>query len=169
MKTPRLSRALALALSLAGCHAGTPPAPHALGPSSPVAVTAAGAALADEAAAACPFPESLDKYEETNFAERTRETPAADLGLLKSVRSGCAIMTFTVSDTGLVLNPKVVSSDSLAFALVAPKVIRWVNFAHGADSSAVFMVRLGAQMQTDGSGLLSFAFKDWTVDLAVPR
>lgn len=159
---------LAGVVFLAACHGGKAPGPEQLDEAKNPEIGQAAAALADQAAQSCPFPADAAKYEQTNFAARSRQTPAPALGILRPVRSGCAVLTFTVDESGLVQHATVLNADSPAFAAIAPKMLRWQNFAHGADTTTVFMVRLGAQMQTDGRGLLTFAFRDWTVNLIIP-
>ncbi len=125
-------------------------------------------ALGDAAARDCPWPADYARYEQTTLTVRHPQAPAPDLGLLNDVKSGCAVMTFSVDDQGIVAGSDVVSANSPGFGKVAPDMLRWNDYATGASSLTVFMVRLAAQKMDDGGVLLSLAFKDSTIAILVP-
>jgi hypothetical protein len=169
MKTDASGAMLAIGLlsALAGCSAGgSGGAPRALDAAQ--ARSAAAVSVNEAAARDCPWPAGLDHYESTTLAPRSTATPPARLGVFSPARQGCAIMTFTVDDTGLVTGADVVAANPPAFAEVAPKVLRWSNFVAGASSLTVFMVRLGAGPLPNGGAMVAMEFKDSTVDLEIP-
>jgi hypothetical protein len=130
--------------------------------------SAAAIAVNDAAARDCPWPADLDHYESTTLAPRQPTTPPVRLGVFDEVRQGCAIMTFTVDENGLITGANVVSANPPAFAAVAPKALRWSNFVAGATSLTEFIVRLGAAPLPGGGAMIAMQFKDSTVDLEIP-
>ena len=141
------------------------------GPKSPgAAETRAANALmvTDAAARDCPWPADADHYEQTTLAPRSATTPSPRLGVFDSVKQGCAILTFTVDENGQLTSVDLVSANPPAFGAIAPKILRWNNFASGASTLTEFMVRLGGATLPSGGAMVSLAFKDSTVNVEVP-
>lgn len=127
-----------------------------------------GLKVTDAAARDCPWPADVDHYVQTTLAPRGVNTPSPRLGVFDSVSQGCAILTFTVDENGLVTSADLVSANPPAFGAIAPKILRWSNFASGASTLTEFMVRLGAAKLPSGGAMVSLAFKDSTVNIEVP-
>jgi hypothetical protein len=157
----RLHRSVLLCLLASACAAGG--AGKSASVSGPEVV-----ALGDAAARDCPWPADLARYEQTTLTVRPPQAPAPDLDVLDDAKTGCAVMTFSVDDQGSVAGSDVVSASSPAFAKIAPDILRWNNYAPGASSLTVFMVRLAAQKMPHGGVLLSLGFKDTTIAILVP-
>jgi len=117
----------------------------------------------------CPWPADVAHYEQTTLTRRQADEAAPNLGVLKAVPAGCAVLTFAVNDQGVVTTAAVVSASPASFAQVAPDILRWNDYASGDSSEAMFMMRLGAQRLPDGAALLSLAFKDSSLAILVPK
>ncbi len=143
-----------------GCSAGSGPAEAVSGPGA--------AALQAAAEHDCRWPADVARYEQTTLTPRQSGSAAPDLGLLKKVPAGCAVVTFAVDEQGVVTHVQVVSASPASFAGIAPDIVRWNDYATGDSSMAEFMMRLGAQRLADGGVLLSMAFKDSSFAILVP-
>ena len=157
--------ALALAATLAACahSSGTP-----IIADTAQTRAAIGAQVAEAAARDCPFPATVDHYEQTTLAPRGATTPPARLGVFDTVKQGCAILTFTVDENGQITGADLVSANPPAFGAIAPKILRWSNYASGASTLTEFMVRLGAQTLPNGGAMISLGFRDSVVNLDIP-
>jgi hypothetical protein len=167
-RTALLLTCTALACTALACCGRTPEPKLASGATSPQTRTDQGDAVAAMAQRDCPAPPGLESYEQTTLSQRTRETISANLAVFGSVKSGCAIMTFTVNETGLVTSSKTWSASSPAFAAIAPKLLRWSNYASGDSNDVEFFMRLGASRLPGGGAMLSLGFKGSTVNLEIP-
>jgi hypothetical protein len=146
--------------AVCGCSSGSGKTEAVSGP--------AAAALQAAAEHDCPWPADVAHYEQTTLTPRHSGASAPDLGLLKEVPAGCAVITFAVDEQGVVTNADVVSASPAAFSRIAPNILRWNDYASGDSPMAVFMMRLGAQRLPDGGALLSLAFKDSSLAIVVP-
>jgi hypothetical protein len=147
----------------AGCTVAA--APVTITPETGVVAQAVGETAARE----CPWPADLAHYEQTTLAVRHQGAVAPDLGVLHDTKIGCGVLTFTVDDRGIVNSSNVVAEYPAGFGTVASDVLRWNDYVTPASSLMVFMVRLGAQKQPDGSVMMLLAFKDSTIAIVVPR
>jgi hypothetical protein len=129
----------------------------------------AAAALQTAAEHDCPWPADVAHYEQTTLTRRQADEAAPNLGLLRAVPAGCAVLTFAVNEQGVVTNTAVVSASPASFAQIAPDILRWNDYASGDSPEAMFMMRLGAQRLPDGGALLSLAFKDSSLAILVPK
>ena len=55
------------------------------------------------------------------------------------------------------------------FGKVAADILRLNDYAEGASSLTIFMVRISGQKLPDGNAVVSLAFKDSTLNLEIPR
>ena len=152
-----------LSILVAGCTGGA--APPAVTPET----SAIGQAVGEAAAQECPWPADLAHYEQTTLAVRHQGAAAPDLGVLHDMKIGCGVLTFSVDDQGVVNSSNVVTEYPAGFGTGASDILRWNDYVTPASSLTVFIVRLGAQKQPDGSVMLSLAFKDSIFSLVVPR
>jgi hypothetical protein len=151
---------VAACLAMCGCSTGSGKTEAVSGP--------AAAALQAAAEQDCPWPADVAHYEQTTLTARHARATAPDLGSLKAVPSGCAVLTFAVDEQGVVTNDSVVAASPASFARIGPEILRWNDYASGDSPMAVFMMRLGAQRLADGGALLSLAFKDSSFAILVP-
>lgn len=159
----RLSR-LALPLVLAASSCGKPAAPAVATQN----ITAAAQSLNDRAAQDCPFPADIGRYEQTTLTARNRLTPTPGMGVFDTVTYGCSVMVFTLDDVGNVASARIISESPAGFGIVAQKILHWNDYAVGASSLTVFMVRVAAQTLPQGGALTSLSFKDSVINLEVP-
>jgi hypothetical protein len=150
-----------LGVLAAGCASGGSAATV-----TPEAVSAA-ADVIGLAARQCPWPADVARYAQTTLTTRGPREASPDLGILGGVQRGCAVLTFSVDDAGVVASSDVVSEYPAGFGAVASQVLRWNDFATGGSSLTVFMVRLGVQKLSDGGATEMIGFKDATFALVV--
>jgi hypothetical protein len=151
---------VAACAAMCGCSSGSGKTEAVSGP--------AAAALQAAAEHDCPWPADVAHYEQTTLTPRHANASAPNLGLLKTLPAGCAVLTFAVDEQGVVTNASVVSASPAPFARIAPDILRWNDYASGDSPMAVFMMRLGARRLPDGAALLSLAFKDSSFAILVP-
>jgi len=149
-------------LCLAGCGAGSDQ-PALTGQQT----TAAALAVLEAAARDCPWPANAAQFDGTTLVARHARAPSPDLGVLNSMHSGCAILTFTVDDQGIVATTNLVAEHPAGFGRIASHILRWNDYASGTPLSP-FMVRLGAEQLPNGGALVSLGFKDTSINLVVP-
>jgi hypothetical protein len=152
---------LLLCAVAAGCASNA-----STGTVTPEAVSAASDVTA-LAARQCPWPADVARYAQTTLTMRGPREASPDLGILGGVQSGCAVLTFSVDDAGVVSQSDVVSEYPAGFGAIATQVLRWNDFATGGSSLTVFMVRLGMRKLSDGGAMEALGFKDTTFALLV--
>jgi hypothetical protein len=155
----------ALLLALAASACGKPTVTPALATPD---ITAAAQSLNDRAAQDCPWPADLARYEQTTLTARNRLTPTPRMGVFDTLNAGCSVMIFSLDDVGNVASARVMSESPAGFGKVAQKILRWNDYAVGASSLTIFMVRVAAQTLPQGGALTSLSFKDSVINLEVP-
>jgi hypothetical protein len=128
----------------------------------------AAAALDDFSVTHCPLAANLSQFEDTSLTNRHKYGAPPDLGVFGDLKQGCAVLTFTVRDQGIVSGSSVLSEYPAGFGAVASKILRWNDYAEGAYADTVFVVRLGAETLPQGGAMTSLAFKGSTINLVVP-
>jgi hypothetical protein len=138
-------------------------------PAQPAAdVTNEAQAFDDASAQDCPFPADASNYESTTLTARAKTTPAPRLGVFDTIKKGCAVLTFTLNDGAAVSSATVLSENPAGFGAVATKILHWNNYALGASTATVFIVRVAGETLPAGGALTVLAFKDSTINLEVP-
>ena len=132
------------------------------------ATSGAAIALDDFSAAHCPLAADLTQFEDTSLTNRHKYGAPPDLDAFGNLQQGCAVLTFTVRDLGIVSGSSVLSEYPAGFGAVASKILRWNDYAEGANADTVFVVRVGAETQPQGGAMTSLAFKGSTINLVVP-
>jgi hypothetical protein len=129
---------------------------------------AAALTVGDAAARDCPWPADLGRYEQTTFSAK-RHPPLTPAGTVVSeLTSGCGILTFTVDDSGIAGNVEVVSENPAGFGRVATDILHLNDYAEGASSLTLFIVRIGGQKLPGGGAIVSLGFKDSIVNFELP-
>jgi hypothetical protein len=137
-------------------------------PTTNTEAAATAAALDQEAAAACPWPPDADRYGSTTLTARHLHAAAPDLGILRDMPNGCAILTFAVDDNGIIDSSTVVTQNPAGYARIAKDVLSWNDYATGDPTLPQFMVRVAARPLPNGDALVALAFKDNTLNFVVP-
>jgi hypothetical protein len=150
-----------LCLLAAGCTPGA-----TTGRVTPEALSAASD-VTGLAARQCPWPADVARYAQTTLTARGPREASPDLRILGATKAGCAVLTFSVDDSGVVASSDVVSEYPAGFGAVASQVLRWNDFATGGSSLTVFMVRVGVQKLSDGGAMEALGFKDTIFALMV--
>jgi hypothetical protein len=130
----------------------------------------AGAASALNAFSAekCPFPATAGQYEDTTLTARHKYGVPPDASVFSALHQGCAVLSFTVRDQGIVSGSTVLSEYPPGFGAVAAKILRWNDYAEGAYSDTAFIVRIGGESLPQGGAMTSLTFKSSALDLVVP-
>jgi hypothetical protein len=153
-----------LCAGLAACGSGTGTGQPAV---TTTQATAVAQAVLDAAATDCPWPADVAQYDSTTLVARHDRAAAPDLGVLNSMNSGCAVLSFTVDEQGIVAKSNVIAEHPTGFGRIATDILSWNDYASGTPFST-FMVRLGAKKLADGGALVSLGFKDSSINLLVP-
>jgi hypothetical protein len=156
---------MAALMALAAASCGKPTAPPAVVTPE---ISNAAQTLDDRAAQDCPWPADIARYEQTTLTARNRLTPTPSLGVFDTLKYGCSVLIFTLDDAGNVASAKAVSESPPGFGAVAQKILHWNDYAVGASSLTVFMVRVAGQTLPQGGAMTSLAFKDSVINLEVP-
>jgi hypothetical protein len=154
---------LALWLLVAGCG-GQPATQAEMDEAKAVALDVAQAGVRD-----CPWPAGADQYAETAPAGRDRDTPAPGAAAFDGMPGGCAILIFSVGETGIVGNVQVAVEHPPGFGPIAARVLRGYDYATGANSLTRFVVRIGARGLPSGAVLAQMTFKDRAINVILPR
>jgi hypothetical protein len=131
--------------------------------------TAGAATTLDEFSATnCPLPADLSRYEDTTLTARHKYGAPPDSGVFSALKQGCAVLTFTVRDQGIVSGSSVISEYPAGFGAVASQILRWNDYAEGAYGDTVFVARIGGETLPEGGAMTSLTFKGSGVNLVVP-
>lgn len=156
-----------ICMLMAGCGADLRPGAAPQAPSADA--QAAVLREIDAAARDCPWPADLARYEQTTFSAK-RHAPLTPVGtVLDELTSGCSVLKFSLGDGGAVGSLDVVSESPPGWGKIAADILRLNDYAEGASSLTVFMVRISGQKLPDGNAVVSLAFRDSTVNLEIPR
>jgi hypothetical protein len=87
--------------------------------------------------------------------------------VLGELTSGCGILTFSVDDSGAPGNVDIVSENPAGFGRVATDILHMNDYAEGASSLTIFIVRIGGQKLPGGGALVSLGFKESIVNFEI--